>query len=418
MLSPAAFGDAEPGAVSQRMTETGVWLSRLVVSQFRCYAAAELRLEAAPVVLTGPNGAGKTNLLEAISFLSPGRGLRRARLSEIDRSGPGVEAAGNPLGNTPGNPWAVAATVMTPEGPRDVGSGRDPGQKAGGQNGDAVRERRLVKVDGAAARGQQALAEIFSVVWLTPQMDGLFREGAGGRRRFLDRLVYGFDPEHSARCNAYEHALRERARLLKSGRGDAAWLASLEESMATRGVAIAAARLDMVERLQQACDSAEGPFPKVVLDLEGAVEDWLRQGPALAAEDALREGLAENRRQDAETGGAGLGPHRSDLLATHKAKGVGAELCSTGEQKALLIAILMAHARLLTLERGAAPLLLLDEVAAHLDAARRAALYEEILGLGAQAWLTGTDAADFEGLEGRAQFFAINEGAIRLAGAG
>ncbi|GAB4392566.1 MAG: DNA replication/repair protein RecF [Kiloniellaceae bacterium] len=409
MLSSAALGDAEPGAVSQRKIETGLWLSRLLVTQFRCYAQAELRLEPSPVVLTGPNGAGKTNLLEAISFLSPGRGLRRARLSEIDRSAPGQNLAA---------PWAVAATVMTPEGPRDVGSGRDPGQSAG-PNGETpngmLRERRLVRIDGEAARGQQALAEILSVVWLTPQMDGLFREGAGGRRRFLDRLVYGFDPEHSARCNAYEHSLRERARLLKSGRGDATWLASLEESLAARGIAIAAARLDMVERLQQACDRAEGPFPKVELGLEGAVESWLCEEPALAAEDRLREGLAESRRQDAESGGAALGPHRSDLTATHKSKGVPAALCSTGEQKALLIAILMAHARLLTLARGAAPLMLLDEVAAHLDAARRAALYEEILGLGAQAWLTGTDAADFEGLQGRAQFYCIDDGAIRPA---
>jgi DNA replication and repair protein RecF len=411
LLSPAAWGDAEPGAVSQQRTETGVWLRRLLVTQFRCYAQAELQLAAAPVVLTGPNGAGKTNLLEAVSFLSPGRGLRRARLSEIDRRRPGaVDAAG-------GQPWAVAATVMTPEGPRDLGSGRDPAQNEGAPNGGSGRERRLVRIDGAAARGQQALAEVLSVVWLTPQMDGLFREGAGGRRRFLDRLVYGFDPEHSARCNAYEHSLRERARLLKSGGGDAAWLASLEESLATRGVAIAAARLDMVERLQRACDDAEGPFPKAELDLDGAVEDWLRQGPALAAEDRLRAGLAERRRQDAESGGAGLGPHRSDLLARHRAKGVAAELCSTGEQKALLIAILLAHARLLTLERGAAPLLLLDEVAAHLDAARRAALYEEILGLGAQAWLTGTDAADFDGLAGRAQFFAVRDGTVH-AGSG
>ncbi|MGF1630476.1 MAG: DNA replication/repair protein RecF [Kiloniellaceae bacterium] len=396
--------------MSQQRTETGVWLRRLLVTQFRCYAQAELRLAAAPVVLTGPNGAGKTNLLEALSFLSPGRGLRRARLSEIDRRRPGEAAAAG------SQPWAVAATVMTPEGPRDLGSGRDPAQGDATLNGRGGRERRLVKVDGAVARGQQALAEVLSVVWLTPQMDGLFREGAGGRRRFLDRLVYGFDPEHSARCNAYEHALRERARLLKSG-GDSAWLASLEESLATRGVAIAAARLDMVERLQRACDSAEGPFPKAVLDLDGAVEDWLRQGPALAAEDRLRAGLAERRRQDAESGGAGLGPHRSDLLARHRAKGVAAELCSTGEQKALLIAILLAHARLLTLERGAAPLLLLDEVAAHLDAARRAALYEEILGLGAQAWLTGTDAADFDGLAGQAQFFAVHDGTVH-AGSG
>lgn len=407
MLISAAWGDAEPGAVSHTRTEAGLWLNRLLVTQFRCYDQAELRLDAAPVVLTGPNGAGKTNLLEAISFLSPGRGLRGARLSEIDRRTPGADG---------GAPWAVAATVMTPDGPRDLGSGRDPMQSGDAVNG-AARERRLVRVDGAAARGQQALAEVLSVVWLTPQMDGLFREGASGRRRFLDRLVYGFDPEHSARCNAYEHALRERARLLKSGQGDAAWLASLEESMATRGVAIAAARLAMVERLQHACDEAEGPFPKADLGLDGAVEDWLRRGPALDAEDRLRDGLAARRRQDAESGGAGLGPHRSDLTATHRAKGVAAELCSTGEQKALLIAILLAHARLLTLERGAAPLLLLDEVAAHLDAARRAALYQEILGLGAQAWLTGTDAADFDGLQGRAQFFAVNDGAIGPAAA-
>ena len=406
MLKSAALGGTEPGAVSQHRNQTGAWLSRLMVTQFRCYAQAELWLAGRPVVLTGPNGAGKTNLLEAISFLSPGRGLRRARLSEIHRRQPGAQ------GDAAGT-MTVAATVMTQEGPRELGSGRDAAQ-----DGDAPRERRLVRVDGAAARGQQALAEILAVVWLTPQMDGLFREGAGGRRRFLDRLVYGYDPEHSARCNAYEHALRERARLLKSGRGDAAWLASLEESMAARGVAIAAARLDMVERLQQACDGAEGPFPKVVLGLEGAVEGWLRAGPALAAEDRLRAGLAESRRQDAEAGGAGLGPHRSDVTALHRDKGVAAELCSTGEQKALLIAILMAHARLLTLERGAAPLLLLDEVAAHLDATRRAALYEEILSLGAQAWLTGTDAADFAGLEGRAQFFAIDEGEIRPDGAG
>ncbi len=405
MLSPAAWGDAEPGAVSQQQSETGVWLRRLLVTQFRCYEETELRLGAGPVVLTGPNGAGKTNLLEAVSFLSPGRGLRRARLSEIDRRTAGAQSGTRP--------WTVAATVETPEGPRDLGSGRDPAQADGAAQGNGGRERRLVRVDGAAARGQQALAEILSVVWLTPQMDGLFREGAGGRRRFLDRLVYGFDPEHSARCNAFEHALRERARLLKSGAGDAAWLASLEESLASRGVAIAAARLDMVARLQSACDGAEGPFPKVDLGLEGAVEDWLRGGPALAAEDRLRDGLAARRRQDAESGGAGLGPHRSDLLAHHRAKGVAAELCSTGEQKALLIAILLAHARLLTLERGAAPLLLLDEVAAHLDAARRAALYEEILDLGAQAWLTGTDVADFDGLSGRAQFFSVHDGTVQ-----
>ena len=385
------------------------FIERLVVHQFRNYPQAELALAAAPVVLTGANGAGKTNLLEAISFLSPGRGLRGARLSELDRVQPSGEVP-----EAAQSAWAVAAQLHTPQGPRDVGSGRDPGAPVSAvkSNGNG-RERRLVKIDGTVVRGQQALAEVLSLVWLTPQMDGLFREGAGGRRRFLDRLVYGFDPEHSARSNAYDHALRERSRLLKSGGGDGAWFDALEDSMARHGVAIAVARLAMTARLQQACATAEGPFPKVLLALEGTVEHWLGAGePALAVEDRLRQSLAESRRQDGETGGAAIGPHRSDLLATHADKGVAAALCSTGEQKALLIAILLAHARLLTLERVSAPLLLLDEVAAHLDGARRAALYHEILALGAQAWLTGTDTADFQGLDGQAQFFTIRDGAI------
>lgn len=406
MLTSAAFGDAEPAAALPDQSEAGIWIHRLLVHQFRSYQRAEIEIAAAPVVLTGANGAGKTNLLEAISFLSPGRGLRGAKLSEVDRIVP-TEETGEPVAPTA---WAVAAGVMTPDGPRDLGSGRDPGSE-GGASG---RERRLVKIDGAPARGQQALAEVLSMVWLTPQMDGLFRESAGGRRRFLDRLVYGFDPDHSARSNAYEHALRERARLLKSGRGDRAWFEALEDSMARHGVAIADARLAMVERLQHACEVAEGPFPKARLALDGAVERWLGEGhPALTVEDRLRERLAESRQLDAEAGGAAVGPHRSDLAVQHAAKGVAAGLCSTGEQKALLIAILLAHARLQSLERGSPPLLLLDEVAAHLDAERRAALYREILDMRAQAWLTGTDVADFRGLESAAQFFTIHDGGIR-----
>lgn len=419
MLTSASLGEATAAGALPQQSLARTWIERLVVHQFRNYAQAELALGAAPVVLTGANGAGKTNLLEAISFLSPGRGLRGAKLAELDRLGPSGAAPG-----VAESAWAVAAQLHTPQGPRDIGSGRDPGSPkqadkdngpgAGNASGNGTgRERRLVKIDGAAVRGQQALAEVLSLVWLTPQMDGLFRESAGGRRRFLDRLVYGFDPEHSARSNAYEHALRERSRLLKSGAGDAAWLDALEDSLARHGVAIAVARLAMTERLQQACTTADGPFPKALLALEGTVELWLGAGePALAVEDRLRQSLAESRRLDAETGGAAIGPHRSDLLATHADKGIAAALCSTGEQKALLIALLLAHARLLTLERGSAPLLLLDEVAAHLDGARRAALYQEILALGAQAWLTGTDTADFQGLEGQAQFFTIRDGAI------
>jgi DNA replication and repair protein RecF len=392
--------EAEPSASPGR-SATALWISRLSLSDFRCYGQAALEADARPLVLTGPNGAGKTNLLEAVSFLAPGRGLRRARLGEIDRA---VAGAAGPAAD---RPWAVAARVVTPEGPRDLGTGRDPAkQNPGG------RERRLVKLDGGFVRGQQALGEVLAMVWLTPQMDGLFREGAPGRRRFLDRLVYGFDPAHAGRVSAYEQVLRERARLLRSGAGDAAWLASLEDSMACRAVAIAAARRALLARLADACAAGVGPFPRAGLGLVGEVEAWLDELSALAAEGRLRERLAATRRQDAETGGAAIGPHRSDLAVRHLETDLAAELCSTGEQKALLISIVLAHGRLLSLERAAAPLLLLDEVAAHLDAERRTALFEELLALGAQVWLTGTDVEVFGELSGAAQFFRIRDARI------
>lgn len=377
------------------------WIARLALSNFRCYANAVLEADSRPLVLTGHNGAGKTNLLEAISFLAPGRGLRRARLGEIDRVVPGAAAAGGA--------WAVNATAKGPDGQRELGSGRDPARDAGETT---ARDRRLVKVDGAFARGQQALGEAFSVAWLTPQMDGLFREAAAGRRRFLDRLVYGFDPSHSGRVAAYEQVLRDRSRLLRTGGGDAAWLASLEDAMARHGVAIAAARRALMARLAGACAAVGGSFPRAGLGLIGEVESWLDELSALAAEDRLREHLAAGRAQDANAGGAGVGPHRSDFAVCHLENGLAAELCSTGEQKALLVSIVLAHARLLTLDRGAAPVLLLDEVVAHLDERRRAALFEELLTLGAQAWMTGTDAALFDDLRGGAQFFLVREARI------
>ncbi len=378
------------------MNQTATSLRRLFVSDFRCFLQAEISSDGRPAVLTGPNAAGKTNLLEAISLLAPGRGLRGARSAEIARRLPG-EAAND-------SSWAVAAEFETRDGPRQIGTGRAIGPSGA--------ERRLIKIDGAPARGQQALAEIVSVVWLTPRMDGLFREGASGRRRFLDRLVYGYDPEHASRVNAYEHALRERARLLKSGQRDDAWLSGLEESMASRGMAIAAARRDMVGRLTRAASAGVGPFPSVGLALDCLVRTWLDEMPALAAEDHFRAQLAQSRRRDADSGGATVGPHRSDLLVRHLENDQPADLCSTGEQKALLIAILLAHSRLLTLERGAAPLLLLDEVAAHLDPLRRGALYREILALGSQAWMTGTDASAFADLGDAAQFFEVRDAAV------
>ena len=372
-----------------------IWLSRIRLSNFRSYAQAELETDGRPVVLTGANGAGKTNLLEAISYLVPGRGLRAARLSEVDHRLPGAPA--------PEGPWAVAAEVMTPEGPRDLGSGRDP--KAQG------RERRLVKVDGALASSQQALGQVLRAVWLTPQMDRLFLEGAPGRRRFLDRLVAAFDPAHSGRISSYEHALRERGRILRGEEGpaDPAWLSALEETLAERGVAVAAARRDMVARLASACAAAEGAFPRAGLGLSGDLETWLAEGSALDVEERFKAALAAGRPRDAEAGGASAGPHRSDLVVRHLERGVAAELCSTGEQKALLISIVLAHARLVALEQGCPPLLLLDEIVAHLDRERRAALFEALLSLGAQAWMTGTDDSLFEALGPAALFVAVQD---------
>jgi DNA replication and repair protein RecF len=361
---------------------------RLATTRFRCYESARLELDPRPVVLTGPNGAGKTNLLEAVSLLAPGRGLRRARLPELDRHGDG-------------GGWGVAATVETPDGRVEIGTGRTPDG-----------ERRVVRIDGKPARGQTALAGHVSAVWLTPDMDRLFREGAHARRRFLDRLVYGFDPAHAGRGAAYGPAMRERARLLRDGVADVAWLGALEETMAARGIAISAARLDMVQRLDRALTGSSGPFPGVVLTVAGTVEDWLGAEPALAAEGRLTDALQASRAIDAQSGTTAVGPHRSDLEARHLAKDMPAARCSTGEQKAMLIAIVLAEARLQAAERGVAPLLLLDEVAAHLDADRRAALFDEVCDLAGQTWMSGTDAELFTALNGRAQRYAVADAAV------
>ncbi|PWC56727.1 recombinase RecF [Azospirillum sp. TSO22-1] len=368
-------------------------VTRLTLTRFRGYEHARLEPDYRPVALIGPNGAGKTNLLEAVSFLAPGRGLRGAKLAEVQR-----------IGSAPGEGWAVAATVRTPLGPVEIGTGKDAHHEG---------DRRVVRIDDHPVKGQTALAEHVAVVWLTPQMDRLFLEGSSGRRRFLDRLVFGFDPAHAGRLSRYEHALRERARLLRDGRFDDGWLSGLEDQMVTAGIAVAAARRDVVQRLRSACARAVGPFPGADLAVEGAVEAWLNDGPALAAEDALRDALRAGRRIDSETGGASVGPHKSDLAVRHHAKDMPAALCSTGEQKALLIAIVLANARLLAAERGAAPLLLLDEVAAHLDAGRREALFGEILALGSQAWMTGTDASVFDPLGDDACRFRVEDAHVR-----
>lgn len=370
-------------------------VTRLTLTNFRNYRSARLAPCGDAVVLTGPNGAGKTNLLEALSFLAPGRGLRGVKLSEVERRPRNGDAIGS-------QGWAVAAAITTRSGTTRIGTGRDP---AGG-------ERRTVLIDGDPARSQGTLGEHLGVVWLTPRMDRLFIEAPGGRRRFLDRLVLAVDPAHATRVGSYEQALRERGRLLREGSADPRWLGALEEVMATQGVAVSAARREAVQRLDAACAETEGPFPCARLALVGTVEEWLDQRPALAAEENFAAALAQARRADALTGGAAVGPHRSDLRVTLSPAGVPAEFASTGEQKALLISIVLAHAKLQRALRGEPPLLLLDEIAAHLDANRRASLFGLLSQSDSQAWLTGTDEALFASLRGRAQFLSVYDGTI------
>lgn len=371
-------------------------VTRLILSRFRSYAHAELRTGLEPVVLTGENGAGKTNILEALSFLMPGRGLRGARLSDAARIG---GAAG----------WAVSAAISRPDGEVSVGTGIGG---AGDDSDDGGAERRIVRVNGETAGGPAALAEYMRMVWLTPQMDGLFLDSGSARRRFLDRLTAAFHTGHGYQLNAYERVMRERNKLLAEGRPDPAWLGALEARMAEHGTALAASRIDTVAQLRAALLMTEGAFPAANLALKGGLEEALLQRPAVAVEAEYAARLKALRRVDAQAGRATEGPHRSDLEAEHKPKAMPAALCSTGEQKALLIGMTLASARMIAAQTGVAPVLLLDEVAAHLDAERRAALYDEICVLGAQAWLTGADPGLFEALEGRARFFSVAQGSI------
>ncbi len=362
---------------------------RLTLTGFRCYTRLRLDLGAEPVVLTGANGAGKTNLLEAVSFLTPGRGLRRAKLAEVARRGGAAS-------------WAVAAEVTSDGETVRIGTGW-----TGGEGPD----KRIVRMDGQPLRTTADLGRVMPVLWLTPAMDRLFVEGATARRRFMDRMVNALDPGHAERASAYERAMRQRLALLKEGRRENAWLSALEAVMAAQGVAVAAARCDWLARLAPEAARGHGPFPGCGLSLAGEVEAELTTGAsALAVEDGFRARLAAQRGVDAAAGTTTEGPHRSDLVAVHLGKEMPAHLASTGEQKALLIGLVLAQARVLT--RGVPPLLLLDEVAAHLDAPRRAALFDVLVGYPGQSWLTGTDAQLFAALAGRARFLTVADAAV------
>ena len=386
----AALADAPTAATPARLA-----IRRLALTHFRNYNRLSLELDGRPVVLTGMNGAGKTNLLEAVSLLTPGRGLRHAKLEELAPH------------DTADPAWGIAAAVETPSGPVDLATGVVAGEA-----------RRQVRVDGKQVRGQTALAPYCSAVWLTPQMDRLFLDGAEERRRFLDRLVFGTDPAHAGRLTAYQNTRRQRQRLLSEGRADPTWLDALERTLAQRAVAIGAARLDLAQRLDIAAAANDhDPFPTPRVAVIGEVEQWLGERPALAVEDQLADAWRRNRADDAASGQTSLGVHRSDMAVWFAGRDVPAAQCSTGEQKALLIGLILASARLIAAERGAQPLVLLDEVAAHLDPGRRAALYQRLLESRAQVWLTGTESNLFEPLGESAQYCHVADGHITTTGA-
>jgi len=370
-------------------------IRRLVLADFRSYPALDLALEPGLIVLTGENGAGKTNLIEAISFLSAGRGLRRAELTECARiGGPGT--------------WAVSVEVATGDGLVQLGTGTEAQADA-----TLLRRYRLNREPLASIRG---FADHVRVVWLAPAMDGLFAGPAGERRRFLDRLVLAVDAEHGARVNALERALRNRNRLLEDLRHhDRHWLDAAEHEVAELGVAVAAARQQTTTHLNDVIAETKevsSPFPFAELRLKGDIEDLVASRPALEVEDIYRGLLRQNRNRDAAAGRTLIGPHAGDLIVRHGVKQADAVQSSTGEQKALLVGLVLAHARLVAALSGIKPFVLLDEIAAHLDAVRRAALYERLAALDAQVFMTGADASAFAGLEDRAMILKVVPGKV------
>ncbi|HEY0329698.1 MAG TPA: DNA replication/repair protein RecF [Rhodopseudomonas sp.] len=373
-------------------------IHRLTLTHFRNYRAASVTTRSDVVVLVGPNGAGKTNCLEAISLLSPGRGLRRATLDDIaDNQGDGS--------------WAVSAEVEGALGLATLGTGIDP-------RSDNVATSRRCRIDRENVGSAAAFGDHLRMVWLTPAMDGLFLGAASERRRFFDRLVLAIDSEHSSRVSALDRSLRSRNRLLEQRSGDAHWLDAIERETAELAVAVAAMRGETVTRLAAALAQRGGnsAFPSASIALDGWMENALRNEPATAVEDRYRMALRDNRARDAAAGRTLDGPHLTDLRVLYTPKNMPARDASTGEQKALLIGLVLAHAYLVAEMTGITPLLLLDEVVAHLDPARRRALFDELASLGAQIWLTGADPAAFADLGAGGEVFEVDSGRIARRG--
>ena len=379
---------------------TAAFIRRLTLSNFRSYHAAQVALDRpGPVVLTGANGAGKTNLIEAISLLAPGRGLRRATMEELAFSeGDGA--------------WAISAEIEGMLGLATLGTGIDP------PAGEESAPSRKCRIDRESVGSATAFADHLRVVWLTPAMDPLFNGPASERRRFLDRLVLAVDAQHSSRVAALERSLRSRNRLLEDSPGDSHWLDAVEHETAEVAVAVAAARAETAKRLSAALEASRDnalEFPQAQIALQGWMEQLLPDHSAVEIEDRYRALLKENRARDTAAGRTLDGPHLSDLVVTHAGKNIPAADASTGEQKALLIRLVLAHAGLIKQMTGFAPLLLLDEVVAHLDPSRRAALYDALSLLGAQVWMTGADPAVFGDIVGRAQVLLVRSGVVEQA---
>lgn len=387
-------------------------VTRLTLTDFRNYQFLRINAELSPVVITGENGSGKTNILEAISFLTPGRGLRGAKLADIRRITPALvsdEYAPTEISNTS---WAVSSTIQKGGEEFEIGTAVEKSARETNENDIRSFERRIVKIDGNKISSQSELGKYISAVWLTPQMDRLFRGGSQPRRSFLDRLVYAFDVEHAKRTANFEHLYREWYQLLKSGSKDNHWLVPLEENMASLGVAIAAARREQIAKLNTFIEhEPDDVFPSVMLELDGMIEKMLDKMPAVDVEDFYKNRLKEQRKNVLYNDNVD-GVNRTDFKVYYRRKHMPAELCSTGEQKSLLVSIILAQTKSQTLHQGFAPVMLLDEVVAHLDDIKREALIEKIRDLKVQAWITSTNPELFASLKNDALFFEVKNNKV------